>query len=81
MLRPRQAEQAAGSRTKATGLWCLSGAVLGEWRPSGLQQLMCSDSVVVNPLCRKRYIGNTVVHMGSAFSIHSPASVGCMIFV
>lgn len=30
------------------------------WKPSRLQQLMCSDSVVVEPLCRKRYIGNTV---------------------
>ncbi len=30
------------------------------WKPSRLQQLMCSDSVVVYPLCRKRYIGNTV---------------------
>lgn len=29
-LRPDQAEWAAGSRTKATSLWCLSSAPLGE---------------------------------------------------
>lgn len=30
------------------------------WKPSRLQRLMCSDSVVVDLLCRKRYIGNTM---------------------
>lgn len=59
---PGPAELATRSRTKPTGLLYLSRAPRGRaraWKPSRLQRLMCSDIVVVEPLCRVRYGGNT----------------------
>lgn len=76
--------EADAGRTKATGLFVSPGRRWERraWRPSALPRLMCSDSVVVDPLCRTKGTEETwSVTRGELSDIHSSASEGNLLYV